>query len=84
MVATRRFDRDLARLPPKIAAAVIEFATVVLPKNPIRMTKPLTGDLAGYRSGRRGDYRVIVRIDHDAWVVILHRVAHRAHAYRPG
>jgi mRNA interferase RelE/StbE len=84
VVATSRFDRDLARLSPKVAAAIVEFVTVVLPENPPRMTKPLTGDLEGYRSARRGDYRVIVRLDDAARVVILHRVAHRAHVYRPG
>ena len=47
------------------------------------MTKPLTGDLEGFRSARRGDYRVIVRLDDTAHAVVLHRVAHRAHVYRP-
>lgn len=83
IVATGRFDRDLARLPPRVAAAIVEFVTAVLPQNPARMTKPLTGDLAGYRSARRGDYRVIVRLDEVPHVVILQRVAHRAHVYRP-
>lgn len=82
VVATSRFDRDLARLPPRVAAAVVEFVTAVLPENPPRMTKPLTGDLEGYRSARRGDYRVIVRPEGAAHAVVLHRVAHRAHAYR--
>ncbi len=63
--------------------AVVEFVTAVLPDNPARMSKPLTGDLEGYRSARRGDYRVILRLDEEAGIVILHRVAHRAHAYRP-
>lgn len=84
VVATGRFDRDLARLPPRVAAAIIEFVTAVLPENPPQMTKALTGDLDGYRSARRGDYRVIVRLDEPGCVVILHRVAHRAHVYRPG
>lgn len=83
VVGTSRFDRDLARLPPRVAAAIVEFVTTVLPQNPARMTKPLTGDLEGYRSARRGDYRVIVRLDPDAHVPVLHRAAHRAHAYRP-
>lgn len=83
VVASSRFDRDLARLPPRVAAAIVEFVTGVLPQNPPRMTTPLTGDLAGYRSARRGDYRVVLRLDDSARVVILHRVAHRAHAYRP-
>ena len=83
VVATSRFDRDLARLPPRVATAIVEFVTAVLPQNPPRMTKPLTGDLDGYRSARRGDYRVIVRLDDTARLVELHRVAHRAHVYRP-
>lgn len=84
VAATPRFDRDLARLPPRVAAAIVEFVTAVLPQNPQRMTKPLTGgDLDGYRSARRGDYRVIVRLDEVAHVVLLQRVAHRAHIYRP-
>lgn len=83
VVATSRFDRDLARLPQKVAAAIVEFVTAVLPVNPPRVTKPLTGDLEGYRSARRGDYRVIVRLDDPDRVVVLHRVAHRAHVYRP-
>lgn len=84
VVATGRFNRDLARLPPRVAAAIVEFVTALLPENPLRMTKALTGDLDGHRSGRRGDYRVIVRLDHPRRIVILHRVAHRAHVYRPG
>lgn len=83
VVATSRFDRDLGRLPPRVAAAIVEFVTTVLPQNPARMTKPLSGDLEGYRSARRGDYRVIVRLDEQGRVVIAHRVAHRAHVYRP-
>lgn len=81
--ATGRFQRDLGRLPPRVATAIVEFVTAVLPQNPARMTKPLVGDLEGLRSARRGDYRVIVRLDDQARIVILHRVAHRAHSYRP-
>lgn len=83
VVATSRFSRDLGRLPPRVAAAIVEFVTAVLPQNPARVTKPLVGELDRFRSARRGDYRVIVRLDDKARVVILHRVAHRAHAYRP-
>jgi mRNA interferase RelE/StbE len=81
--ASSRFDRDLARLPPRVAAAIVEFVTGVLPSNPVRMTKPLVGELEEYRAARRGDYRVIVRLDDARRVILLHRVAHRAHVYRP-
>lgn len=81
--ATSRFRRDLHRLPPRIAAAIVEYVTEVLPANPAQMSKPLTGELAGLRSARRGDYRVLLELDEGAGVVILLRVAHRAHIYRP-
>lgn len=83
VTATSRFDRDLARLPARVATAVVEFVTAVLPENPTRMSKPLIGDLEGFRSARRGDYRVLFRLDEQSRCVILHRVAHRAHVYRP-
>jgi len=76
--------RQLQRLPGRVAIAIVEFITIDLPLNPSRMSKPLTGELAGLRSARRGDYRVLLRIDEDERVVTVVRVAHRAHAYRPG
>jgi mRNA interferase RelE/StbE len=78
-----RFKRDLHRLPPRITAAVVEFVTAVLPESPLRMSKTLRGELEGLRSARRGDYRIIVEIDESAHVILLLRVAHRAHVYRP-
>lgn len=75
--------RGLHRLPAKVAAAIVEFITVPLADNPVRLSKPLTNDLAGYRSARRGDYRVVIRIDDDNRSVLVIRIDHRAEAYRP-
>lgn len=75
--------RGLRRLPEKVAAAIVEFVSFALADNPHRVSKPLTGDLAAYRSARRGDYRVIIRIDEPQHTVLVVRVDHRAHAYRP-
>ena len=75
--------RQLHQLPPQAAAAVVEFLTTVLPENPLRLSKPLTGALAGLRSARRGDYRVLIDVDEDDRRVLVVRIAHRAHAYRP-
>lgn len=52
--------RQLHRLPERVALAIVEFITVVLPENPARLSKPLTGELEGLRSARRGDYRVLL------------------------
>ncbi len=75
--------RALDRLPLKIAAAVVEFCTRVLPENPLRMTKPLRYELQRWRVARRGDYRVFVQLHEDDHVLLIGRIEHRAHAYRP-
>ncbi len=75
--------RDLRRLPGKIAAAIVEFITGPLADNPQRLSKPLRGQLDGYRSARRGDYRVIFRVDEDEHAVVIVGIRHRAHIYRP-
>ncbi|MGH3517405.1 MAG: type II toxin-antitoxin system RelE family toxin [Haloechinothrix sp.] len=75
--------RGLHRLPAKVAAAIIEFITTAVADNPNRVSKPLTGHLAECRSARRGDYRVLIRIDEPTHTVLIVRVAHRAEAYRP-
>lgn len=75
--------RGLERLPPRIAAAVVEFATVTLPSNPERMSKPLRDDLEGLRSARRGDYRILFSLDDADRVLLVVRIAHRSSVYRP-
>lgn len=75
--------RALARLPEKVATAVIEFLYGSLADNPYRMGKPLKLELRGLYSARRGDYRVIYRIDDDRRRVEVVAVEHRADIYRP-
>jgi len=61
---------------------VTEFLKGQLLDNPHRVGKPLTRELAGYHSARRGAYRVVYRIDDDARVVHVVRIDHRANVYR--
>ncbi|MDT5223937.1 MAG: mRNA interferase RelE/StbE [Mycobacterium sp.] len=75
--------RDLQRLSGKVATAIVEFITGPLANNPQRLSKPLRGDLDGYHSARRGDYRVVFRIDEDERTVVVVGIKHRAHIYRP-
>lgn len=80
---TPHAKRAVMRLPNKIAAAAVEFITVTLPTNPHKMSKPLRDDLAGYRSARRGDYRVLFHLDDESRLLYVDDVAHRADIYRP-
>jgi mRNA interferase RelE/StbE len=75
--------RAITRLPEKVATAVVEFLYGSLAANPYRAGKPLKLGLEGLRSARRGDYRVIYRIDDQQRRVIVIAVEHRSDAYRP-
>ena len=76
-------QRDMARLPAKIAAAVMAYVDGRLAANPYRLSKPLGGELAGKRTARNGDYRILLRIDDQPPAVWIVHVDHRAHVYRP-
>ena len=69
-------------LPLAVAAAVTEFLTGPLLDYPYRVGKPLTHELRGYHSARRGPYRVIYRIDERERTVHVLRIDHRASVYR--
>ena len=75
-------QRDLRRLPEKVATAVVEFVYGSLSDNPERVGRELQLELAGRHAARRGDYRVIYQIDRPARVVVIMHVDHRADVYR--
>ena len=75
--------RCLDQLTPKIRDVVLAFAFGSLAVHPQRVGKPLVGEFKGLWSARRAEYRVVYEIDDDRSVVLIHRIAHRGHAYRP-
>jgi mRNA interferase RelE/StbE len=75
--------RALARLPVKVATAVVEFLYGSLAASPHRVGKPLKLGLDGLHSARRGDYRVIYRIDDQHRRVDVLAIEHRSDIYRP-
>lgn len=75
--------RALGRLPEKVGTAVVEFCYGSLAENPHRVGKPLKLGMDGLWGARRGDYRVIYRIDDDAGRLEIVAIEHRADAYRP-
>lgn len=76
-------ERQLARLPERIAAAVVEFLLRPLCENSQQVGHPLQQELAGLWSARRGAYRVIYEIDDDERVVDVLGIEHRSDVYRP-
>lgn len=75
--------KGFRRLPEKAAAAIVEFVTGPLADNPRRLSKPLTNELLGLRSARRGDYRVLFTLDVEDHVLYVHRIEHRSDVYKP-
>jgi mRNA interferase RelE/StbE len=79
---SRAARRALAEtLPESVAAAVWQFVSGPLLDNPHRVGKPLRFELEGYYSARRGQYRVIYRIDEREVIVDVIKISHRSDAY---
>lgn len=76
--------RRLDRLPLPVATAIYEHVIGPVAENPHRLGKPLDRPFDDVRATRRGDYRVLYRIDDGEHVVTVLAVAHRRDAYRPG
>jgi mRNA interferase RelE/StbE len=75
---SRAARRALAEtLPESVAAAVWQFVSGPLLDNPHRVGKPLRFELEGYYSARRGQYRVIYRIDEREVIVDVIKISHR-------
>lgn len=63
--------------------AAVEFIYGSLTDNPHRVGKPLRYELAGLHSARRGDYRVIYRVNADQQIIEIVGIEHRSDACRP-
>jgi mRNA interferase RelE/StbE len=75
--------RALTGLPEKVATPVVAFVYGSLASSPYRVGKPLKLGLEGLHSARRGDYRVIYRIDDRQHRVTVMAIEHRSDVYRP-
>lgn len=76
-------ERQLSRLPERVAAAVVEFMVGPLCQNPRRVGHALQRELAGLWSARRGAYRVVYDVDDQRRLVTVLRIDHRSDVYRP-
>jgi mRNA-degrading endonuclease RelE of RelBE toxin-antitoxin system len=77
--AARAISDDL---PEPVAWAVIELITGPLLENPQRVGRELRDELTGIWSARRGDFRVLYRIDDARHEVHVLRIDHRRDVYR--
>jgi mRNA interferase RelE/StbE len=80
---TPEAQRQLSRLPEKIVTAVLEGLYGSVARDPWRVSKPLHDELAGLRVARRGQYRLVFRVDEPKRLIVVRRVDHRRDVYRP-
>ena len=69
-------------LPEAVAAAVLAFLGGDLSTAPYRVGKPLYAPFEGLWAARRGEYRVLYRVDDDTHTVTVETIKHRCDAYR--
>ena len=83
LIVARPAARAIAEeLPEAVAAAVIDFITGALIREPSRVRRELRNELARVCSARRGTYRVLYRINDDDRTVTVIRVDPRRDVYR--
>jgi mRNA interferase RelE/StbE len=67
---------------PRVAEPLVAFVFGSLAEDPKRRGKPLRGELIGRWAARRGDYRIVYRLDDDTKVMYVLKIARRADVYR--
>jgi mRNA interferase RelE/StbE len=75
--------RSLHAVPPRVAEPLVAFIFGSLAADPRRRGKPLQRELEGRWAARRGEFRIVYRLDDDAKTMYVLMIAHRADAYRP-
>ena len=83
-VLTAAALRSLRSVPPRVAEPLVAFIFGSLASDPRRRGKPLQRELDGRWAARRGDYRIVYRVDEDTKTVYVLKIGHRADVYRPG
>jgi mRNA interferase RelE/StbE len=83
VIFSRQARRNLhEHVPPEVAVAVIATIDGPIASNPHRVGKPLDEPIDGYRSARRGTYRIAYRVNEEKHTVEIYSIRHRRDAYR--
>lgn len=82
-VLTATALRSLRSVPPRVAEPLVAFIFGSLASDARRRGKPLQRELEGRWAARRGDYRVVYRLDEDTKTMHVLKIGHRSDVYRP-
>ena len=83
VVLTASSLRSLQAVPPRVAEPLVAFIFGGLAADPRRRGKPLQRELGGLWAARRGDFRIVYRLDEDTKTMHVVKIARRANVYRP-
>ncbi len=81
-VLTAAALRSLQSVPPRVAEPLVAFIFGGLAGNPRRRGKPLHRELAGRWSARRGEFRVVYRLEEKPKTMYVLKIGHRSGVYR--
>ncbi len=73
--------RSLHSVPARVAEPLVALIFGSLANDPRRRGKPLQRELEGRWAARRGDDRIVYRLDQETRTVYVLKICHRAHAY---
>lgn len=76
--------RSLQSVPPRVAEPLVAFIFGGLASNPRRRGKPLQRELAGRWSARRGEFRIVYRLEEQSRTMYVLKIGHRSDIYRRG
>lgn len=82
VVLTAAALRSLHSVSPRVAEPLVAFVFGSLASDPRRRGKPLQRELEGRWAARRGDYRVVYRLDDDTKTMYVLKIGHRSDVYR--
>ncbi len=74
--------RRLRSVPPRVAEPLVAFIFGSLAADPRRRGKPLQRELEGRWAARRGDYRIVYRLDEHTKTMYVLKIGHRSDVYR--
>ncbi|MDI9348860.1 MAG: type II toxin-antitoxin system RelE/ParE family toxin [Candidatus Symbiobacter sp.] len=75
--------QQLAKLDKAVAQRIVDFLFIRVKThpNPIKLTEPLFGHLAGLRRFRVGDYRLFANFNLNDSTIFIQTIAHRRESY---
>ena len=84
VVLTAGALKSLQAVPPRVAEPLVAFVFGGLADEPKRRGKPLQRELQGRWSARRGDYRIVYRLDEETKTMYVLKIGHRGRMYGGG